>query len=829
MSANDERGARCDEIQVLRARLAEAEQTIRALTGGEIDAVAAESGTTVLLAAAQQALRQRERQLRAIFEGAHDAILIADDEARYVDANPAALELFGLSREALLGRRVSEFVEPAFDFEAAWGAFLEEGEQRGVIVLVRPDGERREAEFNAKAHILPGRHLSVLRDVTERRRAHEARVRAEQRLQTLLENAPIAIFAIDRDGVFTFAEGRGLVRDGRPAQRIVGRSAHELYGRQTLVTADGRSMPGDEVIARALAGEALTGTSEIAGVVYELRLLPHRGEDGAVAGFLGVATDVTEHWRAQAALRRSEARFQRVVASNISELQQAERALRETSDLLQTLVTASPAPIVVVDVEGRVRLWNPAAEALFGWTAAEVQGRPVPCLPPDELPDLVEEVRRGIARRGREARRLRKDGTEVVVAVHAAPLRDAGGDIAGAMAVLIDVTEQRRLEEELRQTQKMDAIGRLAGGIAHDFNNVLQVIRGYVEELFHAIPPGTGVWEDLEQIARATERAGTLTRQLLAFSRKQVLQPRVLDPNALVENMNRMLRRLIGEDIELVTLVDPGVGRVKADAGQLEQVLLNLVVNARDAMPRGGTITIETSRLEIEDDRSRPHHEMQPGVYVVIAVSDTGQGMDRETQARIFEPFFTSKEQGRGTGLGLSTVYGIVKQSGGHVHVYSEPGHGTTFRVYLPGCDEGGEPSRRRTDPPAQVSGAETILIVEDEDMVRRLASRVLRRQGYAVVEAPNGEEALRVAAAHEGPIDLLLTDVIMPRMGGRELAERLLERHPGIAVVFMSGYTENAIAQHGVLEPGTVLLEKPFTPAALLRTVRSVLDASGS
>jgi signal transduction histidine kinase len=387
--------------------------------------------------------------------------------------------------------------------------------------------------------------------------------------------------------------------------------------------------------------------------------------------------------------------------------------------------------------------------------------------------------------------------------------------------------QRKQLEHQLRQAQKMEAIGRLAGGIAHDFNNMLTVINGYSEMLLQSLNSDDPMHGNVEEIKQAGERAASLTRQLLSFSRKQVLDLKVLDLNTVAAGLETMLQRLIGEDIDLVTLLKPGLGRVKADQGQVGQVLMNLVVNARDAMPRGGKLTIETANVELDEAYARQHVDAQPGPYVLLAVSDTGCGMDEETQSRIFEPFFTTKEQGKGTGLGLPTVYGIVQQSGGHIWVHSEVGRGTTFKIYLPRVD-----SDVTTNEPGAVntkvlSGTETILLVEDEAEVRHLVRAILGKSGYVVLEANHSAEAVRICGGYNGKIHLMVTDVVMPGMSGRELAERVNFSRPTMKVLFVSGYTDDAIIRHGVLETGVAFLQKPFTPDALLRKVRDVLDAN--
>jgi hypothetical protein len=408
-------------------------------------------------------------------------------------------------------------------------------------------------------------------------------------------------------------------------------------------------------------------------------------------------------------------------------------------------------------------------------------------------------------------------------AVLVSALDEASGQVVGSW---LDINERKGLEERLRVAQRMEAIGRLASGVAHDFNNLLTVILWNAEIARDRLGEGNPMRQYVQEVHRAGERASSLTQQLLAFSRKQVLEPRVLSLNAVVHDMDRMLRRLIGEDVELAVHLEPQLGRVKADPTQIEQVIMNLAVNARDAMPAGGRLAIETSNVELDEGYAARHVAVRPGAYVLLIMSDTGEGMDPPTQARVFEPFFTTKERGRGTGLGLSTVYGIVKQSGGNIWVYSEIGHGSTFKIYLPRIEELAEPLTR---PPLRIDsfrGTETILLAEDEDMLRSLVHKVLTTSGYTVLEAPGGREALALAKSHPGPIHLLLTDVVMPGMSGRELADRLMEERSSTSVLFMSGYTDETIAHHGMLEPGVVLLQKPFTASGLLRKLREVLDS---
>jgi two-component system, cell cycle sensor histidine kinase and response regulator CckA len=386
-------------------------------------------------------------------------------------------------------------------------------------------------------------------------------------------------------------------------------------------------------------------------------------------------------------------------------------------------------------------------------------------------------------------------------------------------------SELRSAEEQLQHAQRMEAIGRLAGGIAHDFNNMLSVIIGYSDIVLLRLPADSAIRNEIREIRNAGERAGQLTRQLLAFSRKQVLQPEVLNLNETILEMEKMLKRLIGEDIDLAVHLSESLDRVKFDPGQIEQIILNLVVNARDAMPRGGKILIQTANIELDEEYASQHSDASAGPHVMLAVTDTGSGMDAETRARIFEPFFTTKEIGRGTGLGLSTVYGIVKQSGGNIWVYSEPGHGTTFKIYIPAIQEPSAATKRRSGvlPPVKATG--TLLVVEDEEQVRNLIVRVLGTSGFKVLQAAGPEEAMRISAEFKETIDLLLTDVVMPGMGGRTLAEKLCQERPLMRVLYMSGYTDNAIVHHGVLDEGTAFLEKPIRPDSLLSKVSEVLN----
>jgi PAS domain S-box-containing protein len=497
---------------------------------------------------------------------------------------------------------------------------------------------------------------------------------------------------------------------------------------------------------------------------------------------------------------------------------------------LAAIVSSSDDAILSKTVGGVITSWNPGAERLFGYSAAEAVGRHVALLAP---PERLHEVEAALAKVARgepvpayETVRRRKDGQAVEVIVTASPLRDESGAVIGAATITRDISHLRQLEQQFRQAQKMEAIGRLAGGVAHDFNNLLTVINGYTGIVLTSLHPHDKNREFLQQVALAGERAAALTQQLLAYSRKQLLQLKVVDLNELVAGTERLLRRLIGEDVELQIRPGEGLPRVKVDPHQIEQVVMNLAVNARDAMPKGGTLTIETAAAHLEGGAGAAE-EPRPGPYALLRVSDTGCGMDEVTLAHLFEPFFTTKGVGKGTGLGLATVYGIVKQCGGHVEVSSRPGQGARFVVYLPGL-EGEAEAEAHAGLAGLPGGTETVLLVEDEEGVRQLTANILKLCGYTVLEATNGEAALGLLAGHAGAVDLLLTDVVMPRMSGPQVAEAVRALHLGVKVLYQSGYTDDAVLRHGIAEGEGDFVQKPFTPGELARKVRDVLDRRG-
>jgi len=519
------------------------------------------------------------------------------------------------------------------------------------------------------------------------------------------------------------------------------------------------------------------------------------------------------------------------VARDITDKKLAEKALHREKEKFRVLVEESPLGVSIVGKDGHYKYINPRFIELFGYTQEDIPtGRKWfrKAFPDREYRNQVistwiadNEKSKTSEFRPRTFNVKCKDGLNKVIQF--LPVTMETGD---QFVIYEDITEHEELEEQLRQAQKMEAIGRLAGGVAHDFNNLLTAIIGNADLTLMSLDKDSPLIENIEEIKKTGHRASSLTRQLLAFSRKQVLQPKVIDLNELIIDLKKMLRRLIGEDVKLETFMEPDLGWVKTDPGQIEQVLLNLAVNARDAMPRGGKLTIETTNVDIYEGYSHKHAlQMRYGPYVVLAVSDTGIGMDKEVLSHIFEPFFTTKEVGKGTGLGMATVYGIVKQNNGYIWVYSEPNLGTTFKIYLPKIKEKFESKQKEHIPKRVLIGSETILMVEDNDEVRNLIKNILQRYGYKLLKAENGKEALRISRQHQHPIHLMLTDVVMPGMNGRELSERIQSQRPEIKVLYMSGHTGDAIVHHGVLAPGVNFIQKPFTSEKLAGMIRKVLD----
>jgi two-component system, cell cycle sensor histidine kinase and response regulator CckA len=607
--------------------------------------------------------------------------------------------------------------------------------------------------------------------------------------------------------------------DTRPAPQRVDRSC------TALVFRTGRAMliPQQEFDRLAAQGEVeLVGSPSPSWLGVPLKT------PSATIGVL-----VVQHYQNPNAYDLRDLEFLDSVGGHIAlaiERRRAEDALRSSESMFRHLFTQTPLPTWVFDAETlRFLQVNEAAERQYGYTAEEFATLSLlDILPESERAEFPAHLKQLVAQ-GRAQERTRhrkKDGKAFEVELIAHPLDYAGRQVR--LVVAQDLSERHLLEEQLRQAQKMEAVGRLAGGVAHDFNNLLMVIKGHSEMLLSLLAPTEQASRKIEQIDRAADRATSLTRQLLAFSRMQVLQPRVINLNSVIEEMGRLLPRLIGEDIELVVRTRTDLGAIRADASQMEQVIMNLAVNSRDAMPCGGRLVIETSNAELDDAYAVAHPIVRAGKYVLLAVSDTGTGMDEQTRAHIFEPFFTTKDQGKGTGLGLSTVYGVVKQSGGFIWVYSEVGKGTSFKIYLPRVDEEAERAATLPSTSETPAGTETVLLAEDEQDVREVAREFLESGGYTVLEARDGGEAMSVAASHVGSIDLLVTDMVMPGMTGPELAGRLQQKCHGLQVLYMSGYSEHRAASTSQGDSSLRLLTKPFSRSAILRLVRQTLNEAG-
>jgi len=636
----------------------------------------------------------------------------------------------------------------------------------------------------------------------------------------LLETLPDAIVAVDRDGTIVQVNSQTQELFGYDRGELIGQKIEMLvperyrrqhhHHRQTFAeTPKTRRMGAD----LDLYGRRRNGSE----FPVEISLSPVSTEKGVFV--LSAIRDISDRKRIAEELRRANEELHRRTAEQLGEYRSR----------LVSIIDSSEDAILSKDLNGINTSWNRGAERMYGYAPEEVVGKHISLLTPSDRPDEISEVLQKIARgestEHHESVRVTKDGRHLNVSISVSPLRDTAGEIVGASAIVRDVTAQKRAEGQVRQSQKMEAIGRLAGGVAHDFNNILGIINACTEFLRDRIDPAAEPSLYVENIKKATERGASLTRQLLAFSRTSAIQTRVLDLNERLRDISKLLRPLLGDDVEILVVPTSSSAVVEADPGQLDQIVVNLAVNARDAMPRGGKFILETGAVRFDEGFAEQHQAMPAGKYVLLAVSDTGSGMDEATISRIFEPFFTTKETGRGTGLGLATVYGIVKQNKGHILVYSEPGHGTTFKIYLPSADHKiGVGSTAEPETVSPKRQGTTILLVEDDDIMRSLTRQLLHEHGYTVFEANDGKSALEWVASHPGPIDLLLTDVVMRRMSGPELVERLNLSHPTLKVVYMSGYTGELMAEREVLKRGITLLEKPFTRTALLNTIHATL-----
>lgn len=634
----------------------------------------------------------------------------------------------------------------------------------------------------------------------------ELEVNAKKRLNMIVEGTRALLLNTDTKGMISFINEAAAGLLGYQVKELVGKRFLEIVypvDRERVNKAFSQQLQSRDQ-GRALDFRVVAAGGETRWINF---MVNRAVDNGKVIGLMCVAIDITERKRAEEAQKRSETRY-------------------------GFMVDTVPFAIISFDPQYNILEWNREAERILGWSREEAVGKSVfELFIPVELREEMKQFLDSYVEGGDEIRaninqNLCKDGSVITCSWQDIIIRDSEGRVTGVLATAIDVTEQVRLEEQLKQAQKLESVGRLAGGMAHDFNNLLTTILGYSELISMDQSLNDSVAEGIKDIRKSAERGARLIRQLLAFSRKQIMQPKRINLNELITDLEKMLKRLIEENIDLITRLEPEIKQIEADPVQIEQVIMNLVVNSRDAMPEGGKLIIETGNVYLDEDYCRIHSSVQPGDYVLLAVSDNGQGMDEKTRRQVFDPFFTTKEVGKGTGLGLSTAYGIVKQSGGYIWVYSEPDQGTTFKIYLPQIKN--DNSRSTEVPKAEeaAGGKETILLVEDEGSLRGLAAKVLRKHGYTVIEAANGLEALEtMAGSNKLKIDLLITDVIMPEMGGTELAGKLLERYPGIKVLYISGYTDNAIVHYGVLAEGVSFLPKPFSPISLAQKVRDTLD----
>jgi PAS domain S-box-containing protein len=783
--------------------------------------ISAQFGQTAALGHSIKRLAESEARHRALTAQANDAVLILDLPHRIVEANRAAERILGRPRSEIVGREYDEFVAPEERLDSA--SFRSRLEAEGAVRVekrhfLRPDGVRVPTEVSASRVRVGGDSeealiLVLLRDVTEQERAQAALRAVQDRLAHVVSSSPAVLYALDF-GVPGSAQ-IGLTWISPNVERLLGYSVEEAMAPNWWRE---RIHPDD--VERVLAEVASGLPSGLVEQEYRFRRKGGdyrwmRAEMSVVRDAAGQPVEVVGSW------------------ADVSARKQVEFDLVDSEEEYRLLFESNPHPMWVYDLETLVFLAvNDAALRHYGYTRDEwLAMTALDIRPPEEIVSFKKQYEDRMAQphadfSSHAFKHRKKDGSVIEVEVAANAIVFEGRKARLVLAT--DVTAKRTLEAQLLQAQKMESIGRLAGGVAHDFNNLLGVIGGYGEMLRKRVAGEPRLKKYAEDILKAADRAAGLTRQLLAFSRKQVLQPRILDLNAVVGELEKMLRRLIGEDIRLVTVLDGRLGPVKADPGQMEQVLMNLAVNARDAMPQGGRLTIETRNVDLDRAYTRHHPNVPPGRYAMLAVSDTGHGMTKEVKARIFEPFFTTKEAGKGTGLGLATVHGVVTQTGGQVFVYSEVGRGTTFKIYIPRADEAEAADESRHAEVELPRGSETVLLVEDEQTLRELVAECLESAGYTVLKAGHGAEALRLSQEHEGPIHLLVTDVVMPGMSGRELAGQVREARQQIRTLYMSGYTDDAVVLHGVLTEGMAFLQKPFTEDGLARKVREVIDARG-
>ena len=757
---------------------------------------------------AVEALRASQEGFRVFMEHTPAAVDIKDEKGRFLYVNSAWLRQFDPQPKDWLGKTNYDYWprETADHFRVSDAKCLELNAGTQTEETAHMAGGQELTKLVMKFPLVEGglrRIGGISWDITDRKRADEAMRASEERFRTFMDHSPTIAYIKDVEGRFLYVNETWRKQFDASPDDWLGKTNYDYWPRETadlFRQSDELCLASDafvqsEIIAKSLSGKLLNW------FVMKFPLYENgKRRIGAVV------LDVTDQKRAE------------------NDLRMRDRAIQAaTQGLMIADATQPDCPIIYA---------SPACEKISGYHHREVLGRNARFFQGKETdPAVVAELRDAI-REGKsctvELLNYRKDGTTYWNELSIAPVRDEAGRLINFIGVQADVTARRNLQNQFHQAQKMEAFGQLAGGIAHDFNNLLTIINGYSEILLGASPEESAR-EMIAEILKAGQRSASLTRQLLVFSRQQVLMPKVFDLNESVRESEKMFRRVIGEDIELHTVSHRQLDSINADPGQIEQVLMNLVVNARDAMPQGGKLTIETGNIQLTEEDAREHPDIKPGNYVMLTVSDNGSGMTEETRSRLFEPFFTTKETGKGTGLGLAVVHSIVKQSDGHIEVESEAGLGTSFRIYLPRAAKSVVPGKSRIIPRTTPRGIETILLVEDEEALRVFTVRTLRLCGYVVIEAANGNEALRVAEKYDEPIHLLITDVVMPGMGGRKLADQLAPLHANMKVLYISGYTDDAVIRHGIAHEEVEFLQKPFSAIALAVKVREVLDASAT
>jgi PAS domain S-box-containing protein len=763
---------------------------------------------------AEKAIYTERQRFRTLSENAPFGMVMIGKDGTFRYINPKFRELFGYDLADVPDGKTwfrKAYPDPTYRHNAisTWINDLKIfalGERRPrVFTITCKDGTEKIVNI-ISVQLETGENLITCEDITEHIRFEETLRESEERYRTLFEGSRDSVYITIREGKFIDFNQAFLDLFGYSREELMVWQAQDFY-----VHPGDRYRFQQEIEKNGFVRDYEVKLRKKDGKEMDCLLTAsvRRGYDGTIMGYQGIIRDITERKLIEEALRDSEARY---------------RAIFENTG----------TGMLIIGEDTTVSLANAETEKILGYSIDEIKGKSwTEFIVKEDLERMTEyhHMRRidpTAVPKNYESRLINSKGEmrDIFLTVSMIPKTNK------TVASLLDITDRKRaeqemkaLEEQLRQSQKMEAIGRLAGGIAHDFNNILTIIKGYSQLSLSELKEGHPLRENLEGIKKSTDRATDLIRKILAFSRRQVMEMKVLDLNTLLMDLDKLLHRVIGEDIELVAVLAEDLGRVKVDPGQIEQVILNMAVNAKDAMPNGGKLTIETANTELDEAYARSHLAVAPGRYVMLSVSDTGVGMSPEVKERIFEPFYTTKEKGKGTGLGLSTVYGIVKQSGGNIWVYSELGQGTTFKIYLPREEEPLEEIREKVVNGELPLGSETVLVAEDEEEVRKLAVRILEKQGYKVLEASQGEEALFISKKHEEPIHLLVTDVVMPGMSGRDLSERLTSLRPEIKILYMSGHSDSAIIHHGVLERGVNLLQKPFTPEALARKVREVLE----